>query len=110
VTKPVDDETPLPGPVPHHEADPSVPSERLPPETLDDEDAADALDTLDPDADIATRPHQKLDPASGLFERPGSANEFDDEKTPPPRFLRRAGSELDQTLPRDRHLADDDDT
>ena len=79
-----------------------------PPEQLDTDEANEALETLDPDDDLATRPHQKLDPASGLFERPSSDVDFD-EKTPPPRFLQRPGSELDQTLPRDRHLRDDDD-
>jgi hypothetical protein len=79
-----------------------------PPERLDTDDALEALETPDPDADIATRPHQKLDPASGLFERPGTDADLD-EKTPPPRFLNRPGNDLDQTLPRNRQLRDDDD-
>jgi hypothetical protein len=108
VTSP-DDETPLPAAVPHHEADPTSQVDRL--------SSDDLVADLDPEDLLTTRPHQKLEPvepeSSDLFARPvdpANADDFDDEeKTPPPRFLQQPGAERDQTLPRDRHLLDDDD-
>jgi hypothetical protein len=106
---PPDDETPLPGALPHHEADPTSQVDRL--------SSDDLVLEVDPDDLLATRPHPKLDPIeperdpSELFARPSrDADDFEEEeKTPPPRFLQQPGAEHDQTLPRDRHLLDDDD-
>ena len=105
-----DDETPLPAALPHHEADPTLRRERVPADELAVE--------IDPDDLLATRPFEKIDPIdpepSDLFARPPDptvADDFDDEeRTPPPRFLQQPGNEHDATLPRDRHLVDDDDT
>jgi hypothetical protein len=102
-----DDETPLPAALPHHEADPTSQRERVP---------ADEVADVDPEDLLATRPHEKLEPMepdpSDLFSRPPdptASDDFDDEeRTPPPRFLQQPGNDHDATLPRDRHLVDDD--
>jgi hypothetical protein len=94
---PPDDETPLPGPVPHHEADPTSQADRVSSDEL--------VGEIDPEDLLATRPHEKLEPAE-----PELFPDFEDEeKTPPPRFLQEPGADRDQTLPRERHLLDDDD-
>jgi hypothetical protein len=100
-----DDETPLPAALPHHEADPTTQRERASPDDL----------AVDPDELLATRPHQKLEPlepeSAELFALPRNPDPEDfeeEEKTPPPRFLQQPGAEHDATLPRDRHLLDDD--
>jgi hypothetical protein len=103
---PPDDETPLPAALPHHDADPTKQTERV---SSDDDELAD----LDPEDLLATRPHQKLDDNPDDVDPAASdilVDDFEDEdKTPLPRFLQQPGSERDQTLPRDRHLLDDDD-
>lgn len=105
-----DDETPLPAALPHHEADPTTQRERV---TADD-----LVIEIDPDDLLATRPVQKIEPIdpepSDLFARPpdpAAGGDFEDEeKTPPPRFLQQPGNDHDATLPRERHLVDDDET